>query len=247
MTSTTTATDLQALIDWSRRHQSRMGYFAALYHHVGIAVDQAVAEGKFAHPDELLRLKEGFLARYATAFVAFRDGAPATAPWETSFRAAATRNLCVLQHLLLGINAHINYDLPIAVSTAVAPAELESFRGDFEYMNAILASLVNDMAADLALVFRPLGVINRLFRREDKLLVETVMGGLRESAWRHALRLSTASPAERDAVVAELAREAGGYACVVTERHTPVRLVMRAIAWCERGTVAQIIDDLMRR
>lgn len=239
--------ELTELIDWSRRSSSRMGYFAVLYLHVGHAVQRALAAGKFQHPVELQRLNDAFFLRYRTAFDAFRDGRQASAPWEASFRAASDDRLCVLQHLMLGVNAHINFDLALSVVDSIPAEQLPAFRPDFEYMNAILDSLVDGMADDLATIFAPLRVINRLFRREDDLIVDFSMRVAREQAWHHVLTLSKLAGVEREREIARLERQATELASLVVARRSIARWLMWAIRRGERGTVPQIIDDLLAR
>jgi hypothetical protein len=239
--------ELHELIDWSRSTGSRMGYFAVLYLHVGHAVDRALAAGKFQHPDALRRLSAAFFLRYRMAFDDFRAGRAATAPWEASFKAADDNDLCVLEHLMLGVNAHINFDLAIAVADSIPPAQLAEFRADFEYMNTILGTLVDGMAADLATVFAPLRIINKLFRREDDLVVDFSMRVAREKSWQHVLSLSALAGPEREQAITLLERQATALATLVMQRRSPTRWLMSAIRDDEHGTVAQIIDDLLER
>ncbi len=62
------------------------------------------------------RLDVEFADRYLDAFYAYRDGRPLTKSWQVTFEAAENKNLLILQHLLLGMNAHINLDLGIATA-----------------------------------------------------------------------------------------------------------------------------------
>ncbi len=48
----------------------------------------------------------------------------------------------VLQHLLMGMNAHINLDLGIATVETVPPGELPNLKSDFDKINQVLVSLV---------------------------------------------------------------------------------------------------------
>ena len=63
--------------------------------------------------------------------------------------AAATWPPIILQHLLLGMNAHINFDLGIAAATTCPRDELPSLKHDFDEINVILAGLVGGVQSEI--------------------------------------------------------------------------------------------------
>jgi hypothetical protein len=237
--------ELAEMVGWSRARASRMGYFAALYTHVEVAIDDALARGEFTHPHLLARVNERFFRRYLGAFDARRAGSSASAPWEAAFEAGESDRLCVVQHLLLGMNAHINYDLPIAVTDALDPEELAAFRGDFDRMNDLLASLVDEVSDDVALCWPLLRWINRLGRGPDDVIIDFSMRCAREHAWCSALKLAPLAGAERELAIAALDAEAVRIARDVAGPSVLGRIVAAIIRAGERGTVPEIIDDLL--
>ncbi|MEA2267007.1 MAG: hypothetical protein QOE27_2590, partial [Solirubrobacteraceae bacterium] len=238
--------ELLELVAWSRANRSRAGYFAALYTHVSRALELALDRGEFEHPEALRRLNDAFFERYLTAFRAHRDGQPTTAAWGIAFESAHRRRLCVLQHLMLGMNAHINLDLAIAVAETIPPAELADFRPDFDHMNGLLSSLVTAISNDLALAWPLLAWINRLFRDEDDVIVDFSMRLARDQAWTGALRLSTLAGADRARAIHELDADAAVLAGVVANPIWPANLIALAVRVGERGSVVEITDDLLR-
>jgi hypothetical protein len=109
-----------------------------LYTHVGGALTHALALGQFEHPEALRRLNEVFVDRYLTAFRAYRAGQPTTASWNAAFAATDRSRLCLLQHVILGINAHINLDLAIVTAEAIPVDELAALHADFNLVNEII-------------------------------------------------------------------------------------------------------------
>ena len=238
--------ELRELISWCRARESRIGYFAALYTHVGEALERALAQDVFEHPDELRRLNDAFFERYRAAVDAYRAGRPASAVWDVAFRAAHSHRPCVLQHLMLGMNAHINFDLAVAVADSIDPADLPAFRPDFDRMNALLAGLVDGVARDLALVWPLLSAVNRMFRSEDDVIIDFSMRRAREHAWAGAVALSVLSGAQRARAVAQLDATATALAHEVVAARPPADVIAFLIRLGERGSVAEIIDDLLR-
>ncbi|MGH2942805.1 MAG: DUF5995 family protein [Solirubrobacteraceae bacterium] len=238
--------ELREMIDWSRGRGSRMGYFAALYTHVETAIAAASARGAFARPDLLARVNERFFARYLEAFDARRRGLPTTGAWQAAFDATERTRLCVLQHLMLGMNAHINFDLPVAVATALDRDELAAFRVDFDRMNALLASLVDEVSSDLALAWPLLRWINSIGRRPDDVIIDFSMRAARDHAWHGALELSPLSGTARLRAIDDLDGQAVVLAGDVARPSLPGRLVAAIVRAGERGSVREIIDDLLR-
>jgi hypothetical protein len=237
--------ELHDLITWCRLRRSRTGYFAALYTHVAVALAGGLERGEFAHPQALRRLNDIFFDRYLHAFRAHRDGAPTTAAWAVAFEAAESRRVCVLQHLLLGMNAHINLDLAIAVADAIPADDLPAFRADFDRMNGLLAALVGAVAKDLAIVWPLLSWVNSNFHDEDDVIINFSMRLAREQAWRGALRLSRQTGAGREQAIAELDAEAAALAELLARPLWPGNVLAAVIRLGERGSVVHILEDLM--
>jgi len=107
---------LEKIIDWAYQKNSRLGYFPALYMQVTRKVKEGIEASFFDDGPRMERLDVEFADRYLDAFYAYRDGRPLTKSWQVTFEAAENKNLLILQHLLLGMNAHINLDLGIATA-----------------------------------------------------------------------------------------------------------------------------------
>src|ERR1700752_5430589 len=58
---------LDSVVDWSIATSSRLGYFAALYKRITIAVGVAVGEGAFEDGPRMERLDVAFASRYLAA------------------------------------------------------------------------------------------------------------------------------------------------------------------------------------
>lgn len=186
-----------------RRTNSRLGYFPALYRKVTIQVKEDIAAGRFDDGARMEALDVRFANRYFAAFDQHRRGAAPTRSWAYSFAQAASPDPLILQHLMLGINAHINLDLGIA-AVETAPADtLPALRTDFERINTILADLVDEVQDEIAALWPPMGVVDRLGGRLDEALCNFCLAKARVAAWTRAEALA-ALPA--DAVPATIAR-----------------------------------------
>ena len=122
--------ELDRTIATARQDESRLGYFPALYRKVTASVQQGIVDGRFEDGERMERLDVIFANRYLDAIGKLRDGEAPSRSWAIAFAAAASRRPIVLQHLLLGMNAHINLDLGIAAARAEAVSEIRTVARD---------------------------------------------------------------------------------------------------------------------
>src|SRR6202008_4811607 len=94
----------------------RAGYFAALYYKVTSRVRDGIHNGEFEDGARMEKLDVLFASRYLDAYTKWRNGQQPSLSWQTAFESTKRSSVLVLQHLLLGMNAHINLDLGIAAA-----------------------------------------------------------------------------------------------------------------------------------
>ena len=179
---------LSAVIDWSRAAPSRLGYFAALYRKVTLQVRDGIAAGDFDDDPRMERFDVAFANRYLQALVDAANGVSPSRVWAFAFGATDDYWPIVLQHLLLGMNAHINLDLGIAAAQTMRGEPLEDLRDDFIRINAILAALVMDVQEELAEIWMTLRLLDSLLGDLQDGLINFSMEHARDEAWRTAVR-----------------------------------------------------------
>ncbi len=206
-------TELERIMDVCARTNNRLGYFAALYHKVTCRVRDGIAAGEFEDNARMERLDVVFANRYIHAWQRLEAGEVPSAPWAVAFDAARGRQTLVLQHLLLGMNAHINLDLGIAAVEAAGAAGLPSIRKDFNAINGILAMLTGDVMSSLRRVSPLLSLMGLHATRYNSILIQFSLSNARDGAWCFAEELYGKTGAEytdisfaRDRSIAELAR-----------------------------------------
>lgn len=233
---------LDEVIERALRERSRIGYFAALYRHVAARLRACVAEGMFEHPAFIVALNQAFLARYLDALDQYRRGELPPKAWLVAFEAAQSSAPTVDQHLILGINAHINLDLGVAVARAAQGAYLPHLKADFDRMTAVLIELFDAVMKNLGAVSPLLGRLDAVAGAPKDALVHFGMDRARQHAWNVAVRLSAMpGQAERVAEVARLDDFVAGLGRLVASP-APLAAVFRAQ---ERGSVEQVIALLL--
>jgi hypothetical protein len=108
---------LEQIIRWAKDNESPLGYFAALYYRMTLAVRDAVLRGEFENGSRMEQMDVIFARRYFDALDTWQAGGIPTESWRIAFEATKEDRIAVMQHLLLGMNAHINLDLCIAAAS----------------------------------------------------------------------------------------------------------------------------------
>lgn len=187
---------LDDIIARSIREGSRLGYFAALYRKVTAKVKEGIAEGRFEDGPRMERLDVTFANRYLEAMDQFRRGQQTTQCWLVSFKAVAAWRPIILQDLLLGMNAHINFDLGIAAAEIAPGDELPSLQHDFDEINNILAALVAQVESEINEVSPWINFLDHIDPKADTAIVNFSMDKARACAWDLATKLAPLSQSQ---------------------------------------------------
>ena len=230
------------IIDDARTRQSRDGYFPALYRLVTRAVKDGIANGRFEDGERMARLDVAFANRYLEAYDAYRNNGQMSESWKIAFEAAQTSERIILQHLLLGMNAHINLDLAVSAATIAPGAAINGLQHDFSAINDILNEQIDKVQNAIARVSPAMWVLDKVGGRNEERLVAFSLKTARELAWRNAQRLA-ANPSS-DAI-SDLDRATAGLADPIA--NPPGMLIRMALWWVvrqENPSVPAIIDAL---
>ena len=193
------------------------GYFPAMYSCVTTQIADSIDGHEFADGDRMNVFATEFATRYTRAW---RQEIPRPRCWQATWDVAADGNLLIVQQLLLGINAHVNYDLPQAVAqVARETGDLASVRKDFDAVNDVLAEV-------------SVGVLGELDRLSHWTSMAAVLGGgrafnfslraARAQAWSAAERLYALDDDQQREYVAELDEVVSVLAYLITRPPIPV-------------------------
>ncbi|MEQ1744234.1 MAG: DUF5995 family protein [Saprospiraceae bacterium] len=239
---------LTAIIEWAKANNSPLGYFAVVYHLMTEAVQSGIKNGTFEDGPRMERLDVFFAQRYFDAFDAWQAGQPTTRSWEQAFRAADKANLTVLQHILLGINAHIDLDLGVAAGQTNPGEKILDLERDFNRINEVIAGLVNPVQDRLSQVCPLLWVVDKVLSDRDEHLSNKLIGLGRESAWTVATSIAYLDDGLH---VHAIERLDTGVATLAQPIASPpskwLRAGMRLVRLSEWGSVTQKIEKLQGR
>jgi hypothetical protein len=193
----------------ARRH------FHATYLRTTRAVADEIARGGFADEDWVRRWDLAFAGLYLDALEADQRGTAVAGPWRVAFDAARRQpDLPPLRHVLFGLNAHINYDLPQALLAVISSADFdnpEALRrreADHRHLDSVLQARVGAEDDELGAV-STVTRLDRFLRPANRAATRRLLAEARAKVWRNAVTLDRARRAgapEYASVLGELER-----------------------------------------
>ena len=184
---------LDSVIEWSIAASSRLGYFAALYKRITIAVGTAIDNGAFQDGPRMERFDASFADRYFDALNGYfhpKQFPRPTRSWQKTFDDADRADLIILQHMLAGVNAHIDLDLGITAQNIAPATKLPKLHDDFNTINAVLASQVNGVVDDINQLSPELADLYQILADNEIFMINQAIAAMRDSAWRFAILLA---------------------------------------------------------
>jgi hypothetical protein len=188
---------MQDRIDgWDRAGDSR-AVFLSCYALMTRNMLDALDAGEFVDDAWVAHLLDHFAGYYFDALDAYEAGeAGAPAVWRCAHDATRRANAPAISLLLLGVNAHINYDLVLAVADLLEsewPSLSDEARHaryeDFCRVNDTIGRTIDSVQDTILEKREPImALVDTLFGRVDEWLVSRGITEWREEVWEHAIR-----------------------------------------------------------
>lgn len=182
---------MQAQIElWGSKNDPR-NTFLRCYQLMTGNMLKAVDLGRFSDGPWVKRLLVRFADYYFDAVDGFERGTECPKVWCEAFDLTLNRNLHVLQSLLLGINAHINYDLVFCLAElletewpTLTPSQRILRLEDHRMVNQIIGETIDQVQDEIIeQESRHMDLVDRLFGRLDERLLSVLVTSWREKVW----------------------------------------------------------------
>ncbi len=209
-------------------------FFHATYLRTTRAVRDALRAGLFGDPEWVERWDVAFADLYLDALAADTAGGAVSKPWAVAFRAAREQpSAPALRHVLLGMNAHINYDLPQALLAVISPGEFADpavtarRRADHQRIDEVLSRQVSAEDAELARAGAPRSRTDVLLGPANQAASRRFLRESRAKVWHNAVALNAARARGRAAYTGRLGELEDLSAARVAELVRPGQVLLR--------------------
>ena len=234
---------LNKIVAETKKENNPLGYFAALYKKVTIKVKEGITSNLFDDGERMEKLDVIFAKRYIEAYYQYQSNEKTTKSWKVAFDLSTNYWPIVLQHLLAGMNAHINLDLGIAAAKISEGKDIHLLKNDFNKINEVLSSLVNEVQNDLAQVWPKLKYLLKISGKADDFLVDFSMKLARNGAWKFAESLAE-EPSDLKFLIDKRDQRIVEKASIVIKPGFIISTIFGIIRLGEKGSVADRINYL---
>jgi|WetSurMetagenome_2_1015567.scaffolds.fasta_scaffold21290_2 hypothetical protein len=198
---------MTTLVDRWEAERDRRAIFLGCYRLMTRNMLDAIGASRFQDDAWVSSLLHRFTDYYFAALDRFDQNSLDTpVVWQLAFDATRDEEVTTLQHLLLGVNAHINFDLVFTLVDLLAPewTELTAERraqrhADHTLVNRIIGETVDAVQDQVIDRHSPwYDFVDKLLGPVDEWLTSRLISRWREEVWDNAVRyLELATPEEQ--------------------------------------------------
>jgi hypothetical protein len=168
------------------------------------------ADSRYLYTEDAL-----FADLYFRTLRSWSRGRSVPPAWRIALQTARTGDVNAAQDMLLGINAHVQNDMPFVVAAlGLVRPDGSSRKPDHDALNEVLAASYEPVVKEIARRFDPfVAFSNASWDPADDIAGLELVREWREQVWRNAERLVSAkTKADRAQVASEIQQAAAGWA-----------------------------------
>lgn len=223
--------DLDRIVDITLDENSSLAIFAYVYRFITTKLMEGICVKRFEDNKRMERFGTELARMYIDAFWHFREQKPVSSPWKVAFKAGELEDPeiqpVIAQHLMLGMNAHINKDFGIA-AVRIAPGEqVDSFKNDFKAFSRLLIEWGGEMVRRVNRISPLMFLLDWYGERDDEAIVTFSIRRACNFSWNLAHALAHAPEEERAYLIRRVEGQVTRIASVLA--HPPDTLLTRLL------------------
>jgi hypothetical protein len=226
---------------WCLENRDLRGVFATAYLQITLAISAEIKKNSFHNNEWSSRYLVRFANLYREALLTYEKSESDKVPksWRMAFDLAKDQDGFIIQHLILGINAHINHDLALALNDVGTEPQREEKYQDHNHINRILEAATDNLKQSVSEKYAP--VLKRLDRGLGTLdddITAFSISKAREHAWAMAIALTSAqTPLEQNIVISSLDEQAAVLSRLILSsptRSSRLKTGIRSLKWADK-------------
>lgn len=220
------------------------GYFTCVYRSVTARVRDGIRAGEFDDCVRMERFDVAFARLYLDAADGFESGHEISRSWRVVFEAPPSA--LALQHVMAGMNAHINLDLGLAAAQVQRGLPVTELQADFERLNDVLAAMIDRMQEALSHTSAWTAAADQWAGRVDELVSGWSIEYARARAWSFAERIAALEGSQYEAAVAARDASVASLGGRILDPPVPLSWVADWAARHERHDLRSVVEELGR-
>ena len=218
---------LDGIIEQSVGSNDYLFAFALVYRKTTQKVKDAIESGRFEDNKRMETMDVIFANLFIEAYYNFLFSKTISNAWRIAFE-SKNMNLALIQHILLGMNAHINLDLSIAAATVARGESILTIKNDFMIINDILKELTNSIQKDLGKASILMKILDFFGFRSDEKIINFSIKKARDFAWLNAMELALVNEKNQASRISEIDDNVLELGKLIKN---PPGLILRFILW----------------
>lgn len=235
---------LDEIIAWSKANQSPVGYFVCTYRIMTAQVLKGIQQKKFEDNPRMTTMDIAFASRYLDAWESYSKGKKCSNSWYLAFEATKNKELLILQHIFLGMNAHINLDLGISAASIMPYRKINPLKTDFEKINSVIASINQNVQDSLNKICYPVHLIDKLSSGKDNAVLDFAISKARDTSWTTAVISSNTPNFLKNSVINIVDYAAAKVASQILNPKLLSSALAKELKKCESNHVVKNIEIL---
>ncbi|WP_347219952.1 DUF5995 family protein [Chryseobacterium sp.] len=236
--------ELDKIIIWCKENKSPAGYFACTYRIMTAQVLKGIQQKKFEDNPRMILLDLAFAQRYIEAWENYRNGKKCSNSWYIAFEATKNKDFLILQHIFLGMNAHINLDLGISAASIMPYRKINPLKKDFENINTVIASINQKVQDSLNKICYPVQLIDQLSNGKDNVILDFAISKARDTSWATAVIASNTPNFLKEQVITIVDYAAAKVATQILNPKILTPTLLKELKKCESNDVVKNIEIL---
>ena len=235
---------LDIIIEDAILNNDRLGLFAYIYRRTTAEIAKEIKLNNFQNNERLEIMDVAFANLYLNAYTDYQNNQEISASWQFAFDHKG-EPLTILQHIMLGMNAHINLDLGVSTAATMVGKEITDIEADFNKVNAILFQITNELQERLSRVSPLMFLLDLLGKNKDEQVIDFSMRNARQQSWNAANLLWALGHNDNKAAIQKI----DGIVLKISERikapkTRTVRFILKIMRYFEQKNIGTIISRL---
>ncbi|MEM9987418.1 MAG: DUF5995 family protein [Bacteroidota bacterium] len=236
---------LDRIVNWAKQQNSAIGFFPLFYQKIIRQVEAEISWGRFSEKALMGQLNRQLVSRFLTTLQAYFQGEVLPGAWQLVLTSTGNQQVSVFQHLMIGLQAHLLYDLPLSTSKVVGPESADPFEEDYFIYILLLVEAIEQVHKDLGRQSKTFKVMSTLGSSHDQWLAKVSRVATHRTAWEQAKKLSQLEGGGQVELIDKIDQQATqSIESIVSGAFKPRRRLMSKVSRWQNQPVSALIQEL---